>query len=61
MLVGLAGAAVCAIAVGARLAGAYWLGGFQLATLLEAGTAAMVLGCFCLLMALVERISEREP
>lgn len=59
-LAGLAGAVVCAVAVVARLTGAYWLGGFQLTTLLQAGVAAMVLGCLCLLMALLERMGERE-
>lgn len=60
-LAGLAGAVLCAIAGIARLTGAYWLGGFQLTTLLQAGVAGMVLGCMCFLMVLVERIGEREP
>jgi hypothetical protein len=59
-LAGLAGVAVCAVAGIARLAGAYWLGGFQLGTLLQAGSAAMVLGCLCFLMVLLERVGERE-
>ena len=59
-LAGLAGAVVCAVAGVARLTGAYWLGGFQLATLLQAGVAAMVLGCLCFLMVLLERMGERE-
>ncbi len=60
-LAGLAGAVLCAIAGIARLTGAYWLGGFQLTTLLPAGVAGMVLGCMCFLMVLVERSGEREP
>jgi hypothetical protein len=59
-LAGLAGAVACAVAGVARLTGAYWLGGFQLATLLQAGVAAMVLGCLCFLMVLLERMGERE-
>jgi hypothetical protein len=39
----------------ARLAGAYWLGSFQLGTLLQAGTAGMVVACLCFLVVLTER------
>lgn len=56
-IAGLAGAAVFVFAVAARLFGAYWLGGFQVGTLLQAAIAAMVFGCFSLLLALV-RIKE---
>jgi hypothetical protein len=59
-LAGLAGAVMCVVAGVARLTGAYWLGGFQLATLLQAGVAAMVLGCLCFLQALLERTGRRE-
>ena len=58
---GIAGTLVCAIAGLARLAGAYWLGGFQVTTLLQAGVALMVLGCLCFLAVLLERVGEREP
>lgn len=60
-LAGLAGVVVCGVAGLARLAGAYWLGGFQLTTLLQAGVALMVLGCLCFLAVLLERVGEREP
>jgi len=60
-IAGIAGAAVCAIAGVARLAGAYWLGGFQVTTLLQVGVALMVLGCLCFLAVLLERVGEREP
>lgn len=60
-LAGIAGALVCAIAGGARLTGAYWLGGFQVTTLLQVGVALMVLGCLCFLAVLLERVGEREP
>ncbi|MFO1221425.1 MAG: hypothetical protein U1E89_23955 [Burkholderiaceae bacterium] len=56
---GLAGAAVFAAAIAMRLAGVYWIGGFQVGTMLQASVAAMVLGCFCLLMALAGRIGDR--
>ena len=52
---GLAGAALCVTSVAARLAGNFWIAGFQTGTLLQAGTAGMVFGCFCFLAVLVER------
>ena len=55
-MAGLAGVVLCVIAGATRLAGAYWLGQFQATTLLQVGVAGMVLGCFCLLMALLERL-----
>jgi hypothetical protein len=58
-LAGLVGVVLCVIAGGVRLSGAYWLGGFQVITLLQAGIASMVLGCLCLLMVLLERIGGR--
>jgi hypothetical protein len=53
---GIAGALICALAGVMRLAGAYWLGSFQLGTLLLAGLALMTLGCVCLLTVLTERV-----
>lgn len=55
-LSGMAGAIICLASVGLRLAGAYWIGGFQTGTLLLGGIAAMVFGCFCLLAWIVRRI-----
>ena len=52
---GLIGAALCMASVAARLAGNYWMGGFQTGTLLQAGTATMVFGCFCFLAVLADR------
>lgn len=46
------GLALMVVAALVRLTGAYWLGGFQVGTLLLGGTAAMVAGCFALLLAL---------
>jgi hypothetical protein len=58
-LAGLAGVVLCVIAGAVRLSGAYWVGGFEAITLLQAGVAGMVLGCLCLLMVLLERIGGR--
>ncbi len=58
-ITGLAGVVFYVIAGAVRLSGAYWLGGFQVITLLQAGVASMVLGCFCLLMVLLERNGGR--
>jgi hypothetical protein len=51
---GLLGMALSAASVVARLVGAYWVGGFQTGTLLLAGIAAMVFGCFCFLAVLTQ-------
>lgn len=63
-IAGLAGLALCLVAGASRVLGAYWLGSFQAATLLQVGVAGMVLGCLCFLMALLERLdghSRRSP
>lgn len=52
---GVAGVALCLGSVAARLAGKFWVAGFQTGTLLQAGTAAMIFGCLCFLAVLVER------
>lgn len=54
-LAGAGGLLLCAVAMGARLAGSYVLGIFQLGTLLQAGMAGMIAGCFCLLLVLTLR------
>lgn len=46
---GFGGALICAIAVLFRLSGGYFLGGFQVGTLLLAGAVTMLFGCVCLL------------
>lgn len=53
-LAGIAGVAAIVLAFLGRLAGAYWLGGFQLGTVLQAGMAATLLACLAYLVALVE-------
>ena len=53
-LAGIVGVAAIAVAIAARLAGAYWFGGLQVGTILQAGMAAMLLACLAYLVALVE-------
>jgi len=49
---GAAGAGVCLLAVATRASGGFYLGGVQVASLLQVGMAAMILGCLCLLAVL---------
>lgn len=58
-LAGVVGIVVCLIAVGSRITGAYWIGGFQTGTLFLAGIAAMTLGCLAHLMVLTARIGDK--
>ena len=48
---GAIGILVCTIAVLTRLAGTYQVAGLWVGTLLQAGTAALVAGCFLLLVS----------
>jgi hypothetical protein len=50
-IAGAIGVVSCAVGVFVRLSGAYFVGGFQTGTLLMAGTAALVAGCWFLLLA----------
>ena len=52
---GIIGIAVIGVAIAARLGGAYWLGGFQVGTLLQGGMAATLLACLGYVAALAER------
>ena len=52
---GIVGLLLIAVAVAVRLTGAYWIGGFQVGTLLLGGTAALIAGCFALLLVLTAR------
>ena len=58
-LSGIVGALLCVVSVLFRLKGDYWLGGFQLGTLLQVGIAAMVFGCFSLLFILSQQPFQR--
>ncbi|MEF8717821.1 MAG: hypothetical protein V5B35_17425 [Candidatus Accumulibacter necessarius] len=51
-IAGIGGLLLCVAAAVVRLQGKYYMGGFQLTTLLQAGIAATVVGCFFLLWAL---------
>jgi hypothetical protein len=57
-LAGLVGVGLCAWSVYTRLNGAYFAGGFQIGTLLQAGSTALLVACFCLLLILT-RSSRR--
>ena len=59
-LAGLTGALLTVAAFGARAAGNYFPGGFQVGTLLQAGIAVMVLGCLAYLASLTERTQRHE-
>lgn len=48
-LSGIVGVLFCIAGVGVRLTGEYWIAGFQVGTLLQAGIAGLVFGCFCML------------
>ncbi len=47
---GALGVLACAVAVLARLLGHYYLLGVEAESLLQAGTSAVVIGCFALLL-----------
>ena len=53
-LIGAVGVVLCALTMIWRLLGNYHLAGFQLATLFQAGTSTVVIGCFLLLVARVD-------
>lgn len=48
---GLVGLLACLVAGVVRLSGKFYLAGFQVATLLQAGIGLTVVGCFLLLLA----------
>ncbi|WP_374691348.1 hypothetical protein [Accumulibacter sp.] len=50
--IGGSGLLLCIVVVATRLAGKHYLAGFELLTLLQGGIAALVAGCFMLLLAL---------
>ena len=54
-LAGGVGLLVCALAVGARVMGHFFVAGYQVGTLFLAGIAALTAGCFFLLLALASR------
>lgn len=54
-LAGLLGVLICAVAVVGRLQGIFGIMYFQIGTVLQAGTATMVLGCLAYLALLARR------
>lgn len=54
-IAGVVGVLLCVAGVAVRLGGEYWIAGFQVGTLLQAGTTAMVFGCLCFLAVLAHR------
>ena len=57
LVAGVLGLLLTLASFGLRLTGTYWLAGFQVGTLLQAGIAATVSGCFLLLAVLTGRNS----
>ncbi|MGE5105850.1 MAG: hypothetical protein ACM3NZ_13970 [Betaproteobacteria bacterium] len=53
------GALLCILAVALRFSGRYFVGNFQVVTLLTAGVAVMVGACVCLLLVLANRANGR--
>lgn len=54
-IAGIAGVGVMALAVLARVAGAYWLAGFQVGTVLQGGIASTLVACLLYVAILAER------
>jgi len=54
-MAGVAGVLLCAVAGAARIGGHYWLGSFQVGTLLQVGMAIMIAGCLGFLAVLTQR------
>ena len=52
---GFGGALVFVAAIALRVSGHFVVGGYQVGTLMFAGTATMILGCLCLLLVLTSR------
>ncbi len=55
-IAGAVGLILSAWAAYARLTGAFFAGGFQIGTLLFVGMTGMLVGCFCLLLVLTQRM-----
>lgn len=58
-IAGAAGVAAMALAATGRLAGVYWIAGFQVGTVLQAGMAATLVACLGYVAVLAEaRVSS---
>ena len=58
-MAGIIGALLCVGSGLARLGGLHWFGGCEAQTIMQAGIAGMVLGCFCFLLVLSQDIGNR--
>jgi hypothetical protein len=54
-LAGIAGVVLCLVAGIARILGQFYLAGFSVSSLLQAGMGGLLIGCFALLLALHSR------
>jgi hypothetical protein len=57
---GVVGLLLCAVAVVARVTGLFFLAGYQVGTVLQAGTAAMIAGCLAFLWVLAGRLDVKR-
>lgn len=55
-IAGLLGVAVSIWAALSRFTGGYYVGGFQIGTLLMGGMTAMLVACLCFLVVLTDRV-----
>ena len=55
---GVFGVLMCVASVVARAAGVFVVGGLQVGTVLQAGMAAMILGCLAYLAVLVDGVRD---
>lgn len=51
---GVIGILLCVVSIALRVSGAFFVGGFQVGTLLQAGMAAMILGCLAYVAVLAD-------
>jgi len=56
-LAGISGVLLTIVAFGSRAAGIFFPGGFQVGTILQAGIAAMLVGC----LGYVATLAEQKP
>jgi hypothetical protein len=54
------GVLLCVIAAVARLSGQFWIGSMQAGSVLQAGSAVMLLACVCFLAVLTRQGSRNE-
>ena len=57
-IAGVAGVALSIWAAANRLSGEYFVGGFQIGTILLGGITSMLVACICFLMVLTDRVRK---